>query len=242
MRLLIKNTLLAAVAMFLTSQAIAEDKRWTLEEAVKSHQQNVGERASKGVDHNKGLADWNSISRVPPPLTSGGNNKVERQYTLLWQAPTTAGLNAGNITLSKSFREFDEIVSIGSMDDGRYVQHYRFTPAEYDAAVVLRNGYATLFERDSVSWWGRFTSDTYFTTMGENSRLYEIYGVKFGSGGTQKVCAPGQTQSKYTYCTGANQQTCEQGEERQTCSALGFWGAWQTITLPSCITGTQQCR
>ncbi|MDI5862164.1 hypothetical protein ODY76_20750, partial [Shewanella xiamenensis] len=79
---------------------------------VKSHQQNVGERASKGVDHNKGLADWNSISRVPPPLTSGGNNKVERQYTLLWQAPTTAGLNAGNITLSKSFREFDEIVSI----------------------------------------------------------------------------------------------------------------------------------
>lgn len=242
MRLLIKNTLMATIAIFLTSQVIAEEKPWTLEEAVKSHHRNVGEKGSRAVDHKAVEDDWNRIDRVPPPLTSGGSNKMERQYTLLWQAPTTAGLNAGNITLSKSFREFDEIVSIGSMDDGRYVQHYRFTPAEYDAAVVLRNGYATLFERDSVSWWGRFTTDTYFTTLGENSRLYEIYGVKFGSGGTQKVCTPGQTQSKFSYCTGANQQTCEQGEERQTCSTLGFWGAWQTITLPSCISGTQQCR
>lgn len=169
---------------------------------------------------------------------------MDRQYTLLWQAPTSVGIsNMENITLKDSFRNYDEIVSIGSTGSGTYVQHYRFTPAEYDLAIARNNyGYATLYERDSVSWWGTFTTDTYFTTRGENARLYEIYGVKFGSGDTQKVCTPGQTQSKFSYCTGANQQTCEQGEERQTCSTLGFWGPWQTITLPSCISGTQQCR
>ncbi|WHF58031.1 hypothetical protein OCF84_22070 (plasmid) [Shewanella xiamenensis] len=229
--LLIFSTLLAG-------NSFANAEKMTYEKAIESDK-NTFHRNS--VPLQETIDNWNTYVKAPNE-SSGGSAKIERQYTLIWKAPTTAGLTSGNITLSQSFREFDEIVSIGSMDDGRYVQHYRFTPAEYDAAVVLRNGYATLFERDSVSWYGVFTSDTYFTTKGENSRLYEIYGVKFGTGGAQKVCTAGETQSKYTYCTGAYEQTCEPGEERQTCSALGFWGAWQTIMPPSCITGSQQCR
>ncbi|MCT8858090.1 hypothetical protein K5M76_22845 (plasmid) [Shewanella xiamenensis] len=116
------------------------------------------------------------LAGTPLPTAAGSGTK--RNYELLWSQ--AGGLSTGDIVLSKSFRLFDEIVTIGSNDNNTYYQHYRFTPAEYDiASATTTRGLVTFYERDSVSWNGLFISDTVFDTIQENAKLHAVYGVTF---------------------------------------------------------------
>ena len=238
----------ALSALFLTIMtttiAIGAEEKMTYEKAMASHKATYGKYSTQSITEAQSQKSWDDYKQKPDISPSGANSVISRKYKLIWQAPTSGGINTGNFTLTESFRTFDEIVSFGTMDNGNYYQHFRFTPLEYDIAVE-RKGYATMYERDSVSWWGKFAADNKsFVTAGENAKLYEIYGVTFTSdtSDTSGSCTSGQTQTRTTYCSGSNLQTCEPGEDVKTCSAAGFWGTWQISRPPSCVTGTQQCR
>lgn len=233
MRLLIKNTLLAAVAMFLTSQAIAEDKRWTLEEAVKSHQQNVGERASRGIDHNKGLADWNSINRVPPPLTSGSNNR--EKYVELF---------SGECRLGNTCSLSDNINNYATVVVGANNQHGRLNTAVFPTAGLIGK---ELNMSTNTSGDGNDLIHLKFETATSVKYVGAKYtGIITNIWAMHKqppvaaVCSAGQTQSTYTTNCPANTRLCEEGENRRTCTA-GQWDVWQVIRNPICRSYTQNC-
>ena len=92
-----------------------------------------------------------------------------------------------NVSLSTSWRGFDEVFIVGSSDGKRDVYTKTFTEEEYDRAlqVYLNFGRSKsdlrfhLISDVSAFWAGYFSTDTYFKTTAENSAvLYGIYGVK----------------------------------------------------------------
>lgn len=224
-------------SVLLTGNSFANSEKMTYEKAIESDK-NTFHRNS--VPLQETIDNWNTYVKAPNE-SSGGSATLQRTYKQIWKSSSTSGLNTGNVTLSESFRNFDEIVTIGSNDSGHYVQHYRFTPLEYDLAIEnSSSGNATLYERDSVSWNGKFTTDTYFTTTGENSKIYAIYGVKFAPGSNTPSCTAGQTNTENVYCN-SPQKTCEVGTRTQTCSVSGDFTPWSITRAPICVSQTQQC-
>lgn len=224
-----------------SAQAIAADaEKMTFDKATQSHNTAYGKYSTQSLTELQSQRLWDDFEQQPKESTAGSAS-LQRTYKQIWKSSSSSGLNTGNVTLSESFRNFDEIVTIGSNDNGQYVQHYRFTPLEYDLALESNtNGYATLYERDSVSWWGVFTSDTYFTTKGENSKIYAIYGVKFSPSSNTPSCSAGDTKRENVYCN-SPQKTCEVGVKTQSCSVNGDWTPWSITRPPICVSQTQQC-
>ncbi len=232
---LVSALLLSSLSIHSVSVAQASEKM-TYEKAMKSDRETFHHET---IPLQETIDVWDKYV-IPPTSDDGSSNTIGRNYTLLWKSSSTSGLNSGNITLSQSFRDFDEIVTVGSEDGGNYVQQYRFTPTEYDLAVDYRHGTATLYERDSVSWSGKFTSNTYFQTTGENARLYAVYGVLLSpTSGITTDCTSGQTDSMTLYCSSG--KSCETGKSNRTCSASGLWGNWQTTQNPICVAQSQSC-
>lgn len=225
---------------FSTVSLAADAEKMTYEKAMQSHKATYGKYSEQSITEQQSQLAWDSYKQKPEE-SAGGSATLQRTYKQLWKSSSTSGLNTGNITLNESFRNFDEIVTIGSNDNGQYVQHYRFTPLEYDLAIENNTyGYATLYERDSVSWWGVFTTDTFFTTKGENAKIYAIYGVKFAPGSNTPSCTAGQTKTESVYCN-SPQKTCEVGTRTQTCSVSGDFTPWSITRAPICVSQTQQC-
>jgi hypothetical protein len=235
-----KSNIIASFILmaFASSGAVAAEKV-TYEKAMQSHKETYGKYAEQSVTEAQSQKSWDDHIQKPEQ-NKDGNATISRSYTQIWQSSTTSGLNTGNITLSESFRNFDEIITIGSNDNGQYVQQYRFTPSEYDLAISLGAGTATLYERDSVSWSGKFTTPTYFTTTLENAKLYYIYGVKFTSASGSQSCKAGEFQVENIYCN-SPQKTCEVGVKQKTCSSNNDWTSWSTTKNPICVSQTQQC-
>lgn len=237
-----KKTVIVSLAIgsFIVSAIAADAEKMTFDKATQSHNTNYGKYSAQSITEQQSQLAWDSYNQRPEQ-NAGGSTSLQRTYKQIWKSSSTSGLNTGNVTLTESFRNFDEIVTIGSNDNGQYVQHYRFTPLEYDLAIESNTyGYATLYERDSVSWWGVFTTDTYFTTKGENAKIYAIYGVKFSPGSNTPSCSAGQTQTENVYCN-SPQKTCEVGVRTQSCSANGDWTPWSVTRPPICVSQTQQC-
>ncbi|BDQ68656.1 hypothetical protein [Shewanella xiamenensis] len=225
---------------FSTVSVAADAEKMTYEKAMQSHKATYGKYSAQSITEQQSQLAWDSYKQKPEE-SAGGSATLQRTYKQLWKSSSTSGLNTGNVTLNESFRNFDEIVTIGSNDNGQYVQHYRFTPLEYDLAIEnSSSGNATLYERDSVSWNGKFTTDTYFTTTGENSKIYAIYGVKFAPGSNTPSCTAGQTKTENVYCN-SPQKTCEVGARTQTCSVSGDFTPWSITRAPICVSQTQQC-
>jgi hypothetical protein len=106
-------------------------------------------------------------------------------FTTLWE--NKSGQGSGDVSLSTSWRGFDEVFIVGSSDGKRDVYTKTFTEEEYDRAlqVYLNFGRSKsdlrfhLISDVSAFWAGYFSTDTYFKTTAENSAvLYGIYGVK----------------------------------------------------------------
>jgi len=236
-----KSNIIASFILmaFASSGAVAAEKvtyEKAYEKAMESDKQTFHRDS---IPLQETIDTWDKYVK-PPRYSESNNATISRSYTQLWQSSTTSGLNTGNITLSESFRNFDEIITIGSNDNGQYVQQYRFTPSEYDLAISLGAGTATLYERDSVSWSGKFTTPTYFTTTLENAKLYYIYGVKFTSASGSQSCKAGEFQVENIYCN-SPQKTCEVGVKQKTCSSNNDWTSWSTTKNPICVSQTQQC-
>lgn len=232
MRLLIKNTLIAAVVILLTSQVVAEDKRWTLEEAVKSHQQNVGERASRGIDHNKGLADWNSRSRVPDPLTSGSNNR--EKYVELFSGECTAGKTC---TLSENINNYDQVVvEVRNKFDRHSTSVFPVTGVVGRYLMLATNTSGD--SNDYIDF--RFTSPTAITH--EGGRFLSVITHVWANNKQQTLpaeCSAGQVQNEDIYCV-SPQRTCETGNRQKSCNN-GYWSPSTTIRNAICVSQTQQC-
>ncbi|WP_413486085.1 hypothetical protein [Shewanella baltica] len=231
-----KKSHLLSLLILLAGNSFANTEKMTYEKAMESDK-NTFHRNS--VPLQETIDNWNTYVKAPNE-SSGGSASLQRTYTQLWQSNTTSGITTGNIVLSESFRNFDEIVTLGSADNGGYVQHYRFTPAEYDFAIARGAGTATLYERDSVSWNGKFTTDTNWTTTGENAKLYSVYGVKFSSSPKTPSCSVGQTQTENVYCN-SPQKTCEVGTRIKSCTTNGDWSPWSQGHPAICVSQTQQC-
>ena len=214
----------------------------TYEEAMKLRDPATVYNNSKSITSSQSQASWDRYEQIADQNSSGNSGLVKRSYKVLWEAPNKNGLNHGNIKLSQSFRDFDEILVIGSNDGGSYMQHYRFTPTEYDLAVNMRGGTATLYERDSVSWNGKFTSNTYFKTTHENSTLHAIYGVILTSGsgtggGSSGICSAGDKQTKKISCVTG--RTLVQGVSQRTCTSGSVWTSWRVQSAPECVANGQ---
>jgi len=165
-----KTLKIAMIALCLSGSVFAMEGKVTLESGTASAKKNLH---GKTITAEETALMWKKYAKIP--TSSGSGVSVERVYTLLWKG----SLDRGNFVLNQSFRNFDEIVTIGANDNGSYPQHYRFTPKEFDLAVKAR-GYATLYERDSRSWVGTFAKNNRtFYTRTESARLLEIYGVNF---------------------------------------------------------------
>lgn len=232
MRILIKNTLLAAVAIFLTSQVVAEEKRWTLEEAVKSHQQNVGERASRGIDHNKGLADWNSRSRVPDPLTSGSNN--HEQYVELFKGDCRLGATCA---LSENINNFATVI-VGANN-----QHGRFNTAVFptDGLIGRELNMSTNTSGDGNDLIHlKFPSRTTLQYVGAKYTgiITNVWGIN-KQPPEPAECTTGQVQNEAIYCA-SPQRTCETGTKQKRCNG-GYWSPSSTTRNPICVSQTQHC-
>ncbi|MCS6162452.1 hypothetical protein [Shewanella baltica] len=237
-----KNMIVLSLILgsFFMSAIAADAEKMTFDKATQSHNATYGKYSAQSITEQQSQLAWDSYKQRPEE-SSGGTATLQRTYKQLWKSSSTSGMTTGNIPLTESFRNFDEIVTIGSNDNGQYVQHYRFTPLEYDLSIESSTyGQATLYERDAVSWNGVFTTDTYFTTKGENGKLYAIYGVKFSPSSNTPSCSAGQTKTENVYCN-SPQKTCEVGARTQSCSANGDWTPLSVTRAPICVSQTQQC-
>lgn len=232
MRTLFKNALMASVAILLASPVIAEEKRWTLEEAVKSHQQNVGERASRGVDHNKGFADWNSRSRVPDPLESGSNSN--EKYVVLFQGECTV---KNTCALTENIMNFATIIVGANNRDGRLN-----TSAFPTAGLIgreLNMSTSTRGEGNDLIHL-KFPSRTTIQYVGEyfTGTITDVWGINKQPPEAAE-CTTGQLQNENIYCE-SPQKTCETGTKQKSCSS-GFWSPASIINNPICVAQNRNC-
>jgi len=169
------STLLLS-ALCVTPVCVAQNPdKMTYEKALKSDRETFHH---KTIPLQETIDTWDKYVKAPDESDSGSNS-VEMVYTPLWSSPMSNGSVSGSFTLSDSFRHYDEIVVIAGYSGKRYTQHFRFTPREYDDAV-LRWGQAVIWEREREIISGRFSNDNRtFTRMISTGYIYKIYGVSF---------------------------------------------------------------
>ena len=85
--------------------------------------------------------------------------------------------------LSKSWRGFKSIVVITGDDNQSEFYTKRFTEDEYDSVAEVASRLGRILRFNIISqnsyWWnGYFSTDTRFTTVDENARLYAIFGIE----------------------------------------------------------------
>lgn len=106
-----------------------------------------------------------------------------RNYTTLFNVP--GGIDNGDITLSQSFRNFDEIEVVGGSNSGLAMSVRKFTPREYDLCIASSQNSTPQFMLfdggGSNRWNGYFSNDVTFVQGQEDARIYQIIGVKLGS-------------------------------------------------------------
>ncbi|WP_394230511.1 hypothetical protein [Shewanella colwelliana] len=219
--------LASSLLIISTAEARDPNKKWTLEEAAKSHQENVGERASKKTDHKKYWDLWYSINRVPDSLELGGSGSELEE---VWKGsaasiPVTWG--QGDYYVEISFGHNNQGGSAWLTIDNSSIKKNVAIPSPFN------------YEGNYHITYGSGAIATYQTKTSGTPKITRI--SKFPTPQLND-CNAGQTEYQLLYCTGSGQMTCEEGRRSRTCATNGGWMPWQTIKQPSCITGTQQCR
>ncbi len=118
----------------------------------------------------------NAYDAAVSKISNGGG-----QYIELYKNST--GLEGGTVVLSKSWRGFKSIVVITGDDNQSEFYTKRFTEDEYDSVAEVASRLGRILRFNIISqnsyWWnGYFSTDTRFTTVDENARLYAIFGIE----------------------------------------------------------------
>ncbi|WP_139122643.1 hypothetical protein [Shewanella xiamenensis] len=153
------------------TQYVSQNK---VNEDIAAHANKTGAHAASHISFSAPEFD---AKNVHDALIELRQSTISEDYQLLFE--DAVGQQTGNIVLSKSFRDFDEIVVIGGTDNRAFISPYVFTPNAYDIVRRFNPTRFDLWHRDSASWGGYFESDTVFKTTSENARIFAIYGVNF---------------------------------------------------------------
>lgn len=227
------NMIASFILIALASSGAVAAEKVTYEKAMQSHKETYGKYAEQSITEAQSQKSWDDHAQKPQQEKPSDSTI---KYSELYKGSCTLGATC---TLSESINNFATIVVGANNHQGRL--NTAVFPSDELIGRELNMSTNTSGDGNDLIHL-KFTSSTTLKYVGAQFTgiITNVWGIH-RQPSEPSVCNIGETQSKYTHCTGANQQTCEEGEERRTCNS-GQWGVWQTIRLPSCITGTQQCR
>ena len=102
-------------------------------------------------------------------LSSSGRPKIDLLFN--------SSITAGNIKLSKSAKNYDFIIILGS-NDGGYCPTFRITPTKLPIKGASKEW--CLWDRDMLTWQGNISSDGLTIVLNkEDSMVHSIFGLSF---------------------------------------------------------------
>ena len=156
--------------------------------------ENVSESTTKTTMSVTRLADGTSYAEFPTPsvITENSNKGAttkwcfkgsSRNPTITKLFKPTTPLGAGNITLSKSYQNFDEIVIFAANDSQNYVTSFTIPTWELDKRFELaranKNKPVGLFYGNIYWAITAASTTTSWISSTENCCIYAIYGLNY---------------------------------------------------------------
>ncbi|MCL1130487.1 hypothetical protein [Shewanella sairae] len=207
---------------------------------MESHKQNVG---SSYIDHNAYLAEWNSVNRIP--IGNEGLGGAESNWELISTLNNSCN-SATGCTLAKPITDYDEVLVFGRNNGERSRGSVLIPVNEIDFGTRdnADRYHISLSRRsdgnDYVNFYFENPKKLFHYTSMDFYQFAEVYGR--GKSKRPKECDAGVVEDLVTYCTEIGQRTCEAGLVKRTCASYGDWLPWETIRLPSCVWGSQDCK
>lgn len=129
----------------------------------------------------RGTTDNSTYAANTAYCMAGKRKLTTPSLTQLWKGNKTVG--AGNITLSQSWKNFDELIVFAGNDSANYVTSWRIETWELQKRIDLavengKNQFGLFY--GSIYWHLSTTStNTSWVSNTENCALYAVYGVNF---------------------------------------------------------------
>ncbi len=218
----------AILSLCLTSSAFAasDEGKVTFEKGFESHKKNM---QYNSISPEETAETWRLYAKKPETSPSSGGGELK----IVWEGsaakvPVAWDDEFGEYYIELTFNHSNTAGSVWISVDNSTLKKNAAIPSPYNYEA----NWHILYEK------GVFTAKG----LGKGSSTPNITRISKFPMKQLNQCSAGTIQSNNTYCTDSNQRTCETGLNQRTCANNGGWMPWKTIRLPSCITGSQDCR